>query len=378
VGTYGGVPSYSLWLAGDDGHGYFYIHINNDTPGTDNGAGGLQYAFAPGLKSGMHVEQGQFIAYVGDSGNAEGTGPHLHFEIHTTTSMSSPSIDPYDSLAAAPLYDGTPPEGPAPGATRYEQSDGDILYFGEWVTFSTSGASGGSYKYADSAAKAMVSFDGTKLDLIATTGVTMGKGRVYLDGEDKGIIDFSGTSTLRRQRVWTTGTVASGDHVVELCWLGQAGTRGGTRVNIDAVDVAGTLTPADLTGLTTVEQTDSRLAYTGNWRTFKAASASGGSAAYVNSRGASVTINFTGSYLVWLSKTAPTYGIARVTVDGGTPVLVDTYSSTTKYKQPVWNTGPLSEGAHTVVIEWTGKKNAMAGKANIGIDAVQVLETLDR
>ena len=56
VGTYGGVPEYSLWLAGDDGHGYFYIHINNDTPGTDDGKGGLANAFAPGLVSGAHVD----------------------------------------------------------------------------------------------------------------------------------------------------------------------------------------------------------------------------------------------------------------------------------------------------------------------------------
>lgn len=372
VGTYGGVPSYSLWLAGDDGHGYFYIHLNNDTPGTDDGAGGLQYAFAPGLKSGMHVEQGQFIAYVGDSGNAENTAPHLHFEIHTTTSMSSPSIDPYDSLAAAPLYDGTPPN--APGTTRYEQNNGNILYLGKWVTFSTSGASGGSYRYVDSPGKVLISFSGTKLDLIATTGVTMGKARVYLDGVDKGIIDFSSTTTLRKQKVWTTGAIATGSHKVELRWLGQAGTQGGTRVNIDAVDVTGTLAPV---ALTTVEQTDSRLAYAGTWTKLTTSSASGGSAAYANSSGSKVTIRFTGSYLVWLAKTAPVYGIARVTVDGGTPVLVDMYTSTTKYKQPVWNTGLLSDGEHTIVIQWTGTKNAKATKTNIGIDAVQVLGTVD-
>ena len=132
VGTYSGWPEYSLWLKGDDGHGYFYIHINNDTPGTDDGKGGLPNAFAPGLVTGSHVQQGQFIAYVGDSGNAEFTVPHLHFEIHETTSMSSPSMNPYDSLAAAPMAGTTPPPSPPPqpvdsrsystlrGANRYE------------------------------------------------------------------------------------------------------------------------------------------------------------------------------------------------------------------------------------------------------------------
>ena len=372
VGTYDGVPAYTLWLAGDDGHGYFYIHINNDTPGTDDGKGGLANAFAPGLVSGMHVEQGQFIAYVGDSGNAESTSPHLHFEIHETTSMSSPSMDPYDSVYNAPLYNGAPP--PTPGGTRYEQTSSNILYLGNWLTFTTSGASSGSYKYADSPAKALISFTGTNLDLLATTGLTQGKAEIMLDGEDKGAVDFYSASTLRIQKVWSTGTLASTTHKVELSWTGQAGTAGGTRVNIDAVDVTGTLAPVTLT---TTEQTDSRLTYAGSWTTSSITSASGGSFSYANSSGSSVTIHFTGSCLVWLAKTASVYGIAKVTVDGATPVLVDLYSASTLYKQKVWNTGLLAEGAHTIVIGWTGTKNAKSTKTNIGIDAVQVLGTIN-
>lgn len=371
VGTYGGVPEYSLWLAGDDGHGYFYIHINNDNPGTDDGAGGLANAFAPGLVSGAHVQQGQFIAYVGDSGNAESTGSHLHFEIHQTTSMSSPSMDPHDSLVNAPLYDGTLP--PGAGTTRYEQSNSNILYLGKWISFTAGGASGGSYKYADSPAKAMIWFTGTNLDLLATTGTTQGKARVTLDGVDKGTIDFYSASTLRQQKVWSTGTVTSGTHKVELSWTGQAGTAGGTRVNIDAVLVTGTLVKASLP---TVEQSDGHLVYAGAWTLTSVGTPSGGSCSYANSAGSSVTIHFTGSYLVWLAKTASVYGIAKVTLDGGTPVLVDLYSSSTLYQRPVWNTGMLTEGAHTVVIEWTGTKRAAATKTNIGIDAVQVLGTI--
>ena len=367
-GTYAGVPAYSIWLAGDDGHGYFYIHINNDTPGTDDGAGGYQYAWAPGLTNGAHVTAGQHIAYAGDSGNAESTGPHLHFEIHTTTSMSSPSMDPYDSVAAAPLANGTP--APDPSATRSEQTNSNILYLGAWVTFTSSASSGGSYKYADSKARAVISFTGTKLDLIATKGTTQGKAEVFLDGEDKGAIDFSSSTTLRKQLVWTTGTVAAGAHKVELSWLGQKGTAAGTRINIDAVDVLGTLNPVTLT---TLEQTDAHFTYAGAWATLPTSLASGGSTAYANSAGSRVTINFTGSCLVWLAKTASAYGIAKVTVDGGTPVLVDMYTASTLYKQKVWNSGLLTDGPHTVVIEWTGTKNAKSTKTNIGIDAIQVL-----
>jgi len=93
-------PSYGymLSIAGDDGYKYNYIHINNDTPGTDDGLGGPQYAYAPGIKEGVTVTQGQHIAWVGDSGNAENTVSHLHFEIRIADGSA---IDPYPYLNAA-------------------------------------------------------------------------------------------------------------------------------------------------------------------------------------------------------------------------------------------------------------------------------------
>jgi hypothetical protein len=103
LSSYNGFPYYNILLDGDDGNDYFYIHLNNDTPGTDDGLGGVANAYAPGLTNGMHVAQGQVIGYAGDSGNAESTASHLHFEIHSG-GYKNP-IDPYNSLKAAPTYD---------------------------------------------------------------------------------------------------------------------------------------------------------------------------------------------------------------------------------------------------------------------------------
>jgi len=110
LSTYNNLPYYNILLRGDDGNDYFYIHLNNDTPGTDDGLGGIQYAYAPGITGGTRVKQGDVIGYVGDSGNAEDTVSHLHFEIHlggyvaAGTGMTRPpsAIDPYASLKAAP------------------------------------------------------------------------------------------------------------------------------------------------------------------------------------------------------------------------------------------------------------------------------------
>ena len=58
-----------------------YLHINNDTPVHRRRRNPIEWAFAPGIAVGSRVRRGQHIAYVGDSGNAESTGPHCHFEI---------------------------------------------------------------------------------------------------------------------------------------------------------------------------------------------------------------------------------------------------------------------------------------------------------
>ena len=53
-----GLPYFNIMLCGDDGNDYFYIHLNNDSRGTDgtytnDGAGGPALAYAPGLHDGV-------------------------------------------------------------------------------------------------------------------------------------------------------------------------------------------------------------------------------------------------------------------------------------------------------------------------------------
>jgi murein DD-endopeptidase MepM/ murein hydrolase activator NlpD len=92
---------YALHIQDNEGWEYRYLHINNDTPGTDDNAGGFTYAFAPGISQGVSVTQGQLVSYVGDSGNAEYVTPHLHFEIRQPGGWSGASVNPYPSLLAA-------------------------------------------------------------------------------------------------------------------------------------------------------------------------------------------------------------------------------------------------------------------------------------
>jgi hypothetical protein len=90
---------YMIWLVGKR-HEWLYIHLSNDrTAGNDN-RGGPATAYAPGLRTGMTVHAGQEIGYVGNSGDADSTVAHLHFEEH---SPSGAAHDPYRHLRAAPV-----------------------------------------------------------------------------------------------------------------------------------------------------------------------------------------------------------------------------------------------------------------------------------
>lgn len=88
-----------LYLHGDSGTTYLYIHLNNDLgTGNDNkGSCVPGTAYAPDLVDGARVEAGQPVGFVGDSGDANGIHPHLHFEVHPKKA----AVDPFPYLKKA-------------------------------------------------------------------------------------------------------------------------------------------------------------------------------------------------------------------------------------------------------------------------------------
>ncbi len=63
----GGIGGIVLYLQGDDGHRYYYAHLDG---------------YAAGIFAGKRVEAGELIAYNGSTGNAAYSAPHVHFEVH--------------------------------------------------------------------------------------------------------------------------------------------------------------------------------------------------------------------------------------------------------------------------------------------------------
>lgn len=95
VGGDEGISGVRVHVRHADGWSTLYIHLNNDTASTDDGNGtGLR----SDLAEGDPVEAGEIIGWIGDSGNAEETVPHLHFELRDP---GGTPVDPAASLEAA-------------------------------------------------------------------------------------------------------------------------------------------------------------------------------------------------------------------------------------------------------------------------------------
>lgn len=61
------IGGYRIWLRDSQGNEFYYAHLS---------------AYSPLAVEGRGVEAGDVIGFVGDTGDADGGAPHLHFEIH--------------------------------------------------------------------------------------------------------------------------------------------------------------------------------------------------------------------------------------------------------------------------------------------------------
>jgi hypothetical protein len=93
-GSYG---TCMLYLHAKNGMTYVYIHLNNDLGLDNDNKGGCKngVSWAKGLDNGDHVKRGELVGFVGDSGDANGIQPHLHFEVRKP---SGTAIDPFTYL----------------------------------------------------------------------------------------------------------------------------------------------------------------------------------------------------------------------------------------------------------------------------------------
>ena len=73
-----------------------YVRAKGVIPETCEGMANLE-RWAAGLFEGMEVQSGDLLGYVGNTGNAKTTPPHLHFAVNDNDEM----VNPYPILTRA-------------------------------------------------------------------------------------------------------------------------------------------------------------------------------------------------------------------------------------------------------------------------------------
>ncbi len=87
-----GLGGKQVWLVGPGGERHYYAHLDD---------------WAPGLHVWQRVQAGDLLGFVGSTGDARGTPPHLHYGIYA----AGGALNPYPRLA-------TPVDNPAFTAPR--------------------------------------------------------------------------------------------------------------------------------------------------------------------------------------------------------------------------------------------------------------------
>jgi len=271
-------------------------------------------------------------------------------------------------------------------STRYDNTDSRITYTGTWATFAKSGiAYGNSYTRSSTAnATASITFSGTKLDIIAMKGTTTCSFDAYLDGTKIATIPTTATTAVYQQDLWSTGDLTSGVHTVKI--VRSSTCASGKFITLDAADIWETnttnITPTPTststspapTQATRYDDTNSNITKTGTWATFaKSGIAYNNSYTRSSTVNASASIPFNGTKLDIITMKGTTTCSMDIYLDGTLKTTVNTAATTAVYKQDLWSTGDITNGAHTVKIV---RSSSCASGKFITLDAVDIWGTI--
>lgn len=241
-----------------------------------------------------------------------------------------------------------------------EQTDLRVQYNG-WSGIRDSAANGGAYRVSNMANdSAKFKFSGTLVKWITRKGPDQGKAQVLVDGAIKGTFDlYSPTATANVQ--FSFGGLVNRSHNIIVKVLGtKNASSSDKKVVVDGFVV----------GSATTQESAATIQYS-SWINAASAGASGGSYRYSGTRGATMSLTFSGIGVNWLLDSCPACGQAEIYIDGVDRGKVDTYSASGwKYKLVKTFTG-LVAGTHTIRIQVLGTKNAASSGTRINVDGFQ-------
>jgi cell wall-associated NlpC family hydrolase len=259
---------------------------------------------------------------------------------------------------------------------RFEEDDARIKHRGTWVSGASTSTSAGGYAYARHAdSYVVIPFWGSAIRWIGVRGPAYGMAEVYLDGRSMGVVDLYAPVVEYGANVWSVGGLADGYHAVVIRVLGRGSpASAGASVLLDAFEFEGAgADPARWRGtIVRVDDTDDRLTPSGTWRVGRTASASSGTYVYSNRPGSTITVTFIGTSVAWTGPTGPSYGHARIVLDGVVVGTVSQYAPFFSHQQAVWKRSGLADTVHTLTIHVLGTKDSASTGTVVVVDGFDV------
>ncbi|QHW32498.1 hypothetical protein GZH47_17900 [Paenibacillus rhizovicinus] len=232
-------------------------------------------------------------------------------------------------------------------------------YSGSWSTSAGAAKFGGSDHYsATTNDYYQVSFNGTKVKLYGSKDAHHGIAAVSIDGGAETNVDFYAVSRADNTLLWTSPTLAAGNHTLKVRVTGSKNAASTwTVITADRVSVTAA-TQTTINDATTGTG-QNQFEYVGGW------SASTGSAVkyngddhYSGNTNDYYQVRFNGTRIELYGTKDVHHGIAAVSVDGGAETNVDFYASSRIDNTLVWSSPTLAAGNHIVKVRVTGSKNA--------------------
>jgi hypothetical protein len=277
--------------------------------------------------------------------------------------------------------------------SSFEETDRAVTFSGTWSkenadkawsgTTLNTGAGTATYS-ATAGAQAQFNFTGTEVTWIGFRAPYAGVADVWLDGVLAASVDLYAPAEQVRAPVFTATNLSAGPHTLRIDVTGQKNAAaGGALVAVDAFEVT---LPQSVPTIARVQETDPAVSYTAtsstDWLQETRSPLRSGETGRLAvprqdsnfpSGDARVTFTFNGTGIRWIGDRGRNRGMARVILDGGDPIDIDTYAALQdEYQAAVFTVTELAPGNHTITIIVPGTSNPASQGPYIALDSFEI------
>lgn len=252
--------------------------------------------------------------------------------------------------------------------TRFEESEGDILFSGNWITNYNNYASNSSGKYSNTkGAYVQFEFYGTGIKIIGYAGPNKGIARITIDNVSEEA-DFYTKYNQPSNVAFVKEGLNYGKHIIKVEVTGKKSTNANNSyIYIDAFDVIDS--PVTITRH---EESDSSVYYSGNWTNNKNPNCSGKGGVYSKTPGSYIKYTFNGTGIRVIGYLDKNKGIININIDGKQQII-DLYSKNVLINRNLYEKTNLKDGQHTIIIKVTGGKCSQSIGPYFYFDAFDVI-----